>query len=146
MNYNILIIYKHLDVYLSAICLYDLLSVSLSVCPYAYFLSVCLFDFAFNMSITACLFVQCIFIGTAESVMCDVTKICLKRKDERRSGIEYPFKKWIIDVFFDVSHDTFHCPFFIYLSVKPSNHFYLCMFYFINYFIKINLFVLVYIS
>ena len=25
-------------------------------------------------------------IRTAESVMCDVIKICLKRKDERRSG------------------------------------------------------------
>ena len=24
--------------------------------------------------------------GTTESVMCDVIKICLKRKDERRSG------------------------------------------------------------
>ena len=31
--------------------------------------------------------------GTAESVMCDVIKICLKRKDERRSGKGNPYKR-----------------------------------------------------
>ena len=42
---------------------------------------------------------------TAESVMCDVIKISLKRKDERRSGKGNPLKKiWIIIISFLTSH------------------------------------------
>ena len=39
--------------------------------------------------------------------MCDVIKIRLKRKDERKSGKENPLKDMELDVFFDVTHDTF---------------------------------------
>ena len=48
-------------------------------------------------------------IGTSESVMCDVIKICLKTNSKRRSGKETSKKRWIID-FYDVTHDTFRCP------------------------------------
>ena len=34
-------------------------------------------------------------IRTAESVMCDVIKICLKRKDERNCGKDIPKKEII---------------------------------------------------
>ena len=43
-----------------------------------------------------------------ESVVCDVIKIRLKRKDERRSGKKKPLnKRWISTYFYDVTHDTF---------------------------------------
>ena len=40
--------------------------------------------------------------------MCEVIKIRLKRKDERRCGKENPLKKrWIKTYLYDVTHDTF---------------------------------------
>ena len=39
--------------------------------------------------------------------MCDVIKIRLKRKDERKSGKENPLKRYGIRLFFDVTRDTF---------------------------------------
>ena len=43
--------------------------------------------------------------------MCDVIKIRPKRKDVRRSvGKETLKKKWLIDVFYDVTPDPFRCP------------------------------------
>ena len=46
-------------------------------------------------------------MGYAESAMCDVIKIRLIRKDERRSGKENPLKKMDLDLFYDVTYDTF---------------------------------------
>ena len=39
--------------------------------------------------------------------MCDVIKIRLNTKDERRSGKENLKKEMDLDVFYDVTHDTF---------------------------------------
>ena len=43
-----------------------------------------------------------IILGTVESVLCEVMK-----NDERRLGKETHKKRWIIYVFYDVTHDTF---------------------------------------
>ena len=39
--------------------------------------------------------------------MCDVIKIPIKRKDEGEVGKETPIKEMDLDVFYDVTHDTF---------------------------------------
>ena len=49
--------------------------------------------------------------GTAESVMYDVIKICIKKKNEMEVGKETSKKE--LDkrrIFYGVTHDTFHCP------------------------------------
>ena len=40
--------------------------------------------------------------------MCDVIKIRLKTRDEKRNGMETPKKRErFLDLFYDVTHDTF---------------------------------------
>ena len=58
-----------------------------------------------------CTLVGCIFKGTTESFMYDVIKISLKGKDERRSGKgKTPKRNWILEYFYDVTHETLRCP------------------------------------
>ena len=54
--------------------------------------------------------------------MCDVIKIRLKRRDDRKSGKETPQKEMDLDYFYDVTHNTVQ-GFQRYFFVSPKLYF-----------------------